>query len=44
MLLLVLVLAVFVYSVKRWVPDGKLKHWLLYPVASKQERRRTAAH
>jgi hypothetical protein len=37
MLMLVLALAVFVYSVGRWVPDGKLKRWLLYPVTSKQK-------
>ena len=40
MLLLVFVLAVYVYSVRK-LPPGRIKRWLLYPVASKQERGRT---
>lgn len=42
MLLLVFLLAVYVYGVRRWMPPGRVKRWLLYPVASKQESRRTA--
>jgi hypothetical protein len=41
MLLLVFVLAVYVYGVRKWMPPGRVKRWLLHPVTGKKERGRS---
>lgn len=43
MLALVFVLAVFVYSVRRFVPECRVKRWLLHPFTGKHERRNPTA-